>query len=92
MDKRKTKKKLGIKEKSNKKMKQDIVHKDSEADLSQKKITYTELASPGKWIILLQFLSYAIHYVIKPIGAIFTARIIVGVYDGLATGDFSYAY
>jgi len=59
-------------------------------------MTYKELASPGKGLIFLQLLCYIIHYVLKAVGAIFTARIIVGVYNGLpigsTPGDFSYAY
>lgn len=59
-------------------------------------LSYKELASPGKGLIFLQLLCYIIHYVLKAVGAIFTARIIVGVYNGLpmgsTPGDFSYAY
>lgn len=66
--------------------------KNKQVEVKTNRISYDELASPGKFLIFLQFFCYVVHYVLKAVGAIFTARIIVGVYDGLATGDFSYAY
>ena len=53
---------------------------------------FVEVANPNWGMVFLQFLTQFCHVVFKALGAIFTARITVGVYEGLTTGDFSKAY
>ncbi len=53
---------------------------------------YYQLVEPHKWILVILYAIQIAHVALKAVTTIFTARIIVGVYQGIETGDFSYAY
>lgn len=53
---------------------------------------FVEVANPKWSLVFLQFITQFIYVALKAVGAVFTARITVGVYNGLSTGDFSMAY
>ncbi len=53
---------------------------------------YYQLVEPHKWILVILYAIQIAHVALKAVTTIFTARIIVGVYQGIETGNFSYAY
>lgn len=53
---------------------------------------YLNLAQPNFWFVFLEFLFQAGNVALKAMDTVFAARITVGLYHGITTGDFSSAY
>ncbi len=53
---------------------------------------YFRLTQPNWWYFFLQILTNVIHVTFKALSTYFAAKIIVGVGNGISTGDFSGAY
>lgn len=53
---------------------------------------YLNLAQPNFWYVFLEFLFQAGNVALKAMDTVFAARITVGLYHGITTGDFSSAY